>query len=79
MIVVSTSSAAPMLRKYKFHLMDATAVTIFRYDNSPRHPRVASHPHHKHVGPGETVVESGPPDIEAIIAEVRQHIERSKR
>ncbi len=79
MTVVGTSSAAPILRKYKFHLMADNGQGVFRYDDTPHYPDVRTFPHHKHVGPDETVVESGPLDIEAIIAEIRQHIGDSDR
>ena len=38
--------------KYRFHLMDCSDKIIFRYDNAPHHPEIATHPHHKHI-PGE--------------------------
>jgi len=40
--------------KYRFHLMDTNDEVIFRYDNAPHHPEIATHPHHKHVK-GENV------------------------
>ena len=35
--------------KYRFHLMNVNGEMVFRYDNAPHHPEVATHPHHKHV------------------------------
>jgi len=40
--------------KYRFHLMSVNDEMIFRYDNAPHHPEIATHPHHKHVK-GESV------------------------
>ena len=40
--------------KYRFHLMNVNDEMIFRYDNAPHHPEIATHPHHKHVK-GESV------------------------
>jgi len=40
--------------KYRFHLMDVNDKIVFRYDNSPHHPEIATYPHHKHVK-GEAV------------------------
>ena len=38
--------------KYKFHFQDATGEMIFRYDNSPHHPKLTTFPHHKHESEG---------------------------
>jgi len=35
--------------KYRFHYMDSQSRMIFRYDNAPHHPDLASFPHHKHI------------------------------
>lgn len=35
--------------KYRFHYMDSTGQMLFRYDNSPHHSEIGSHPHHKHA------------------------------
>ena len=35
--------------KYRFHLMNVNDEMVFRYDNAPHHPEIATHPHHKHV------------------------------
>jgi hypothetical protein len=74
-LVVSTTEQYARLLKYSFHLMDGGGATVFRYDMTPRHAGVRTFPHHKHVGADERVIESGPPDIEAIIAEVQAHVE----
>jgi hypothetical protein len=76
--VVNTSSAPPTLRKYKFHLMEANGDEVFRYDNTSHHRQIGTFPHHKHVGPTGTIVESSPPDIETILAEVSAHVGRDK-
>jgi hypothetical protein len=41
---------------------------VFRYDNAPHHPEVATHPHHKHTG--TTVVACTPPDISEVLSEI---------
>jgi hypothetical protein len=33
--------------KYRYHLMDANNQLLFRYDDAPHHPGVATFPHHK--------------------------------
>ena len=60
--------------KYAFHFFDASAGTVFRYDNSPNHPEIGTHPHHKHVGPDEAVVAADPVTIEEVLDEIRAHL-----
>jgi len=35
---------------YRYHYQDASAALVFRYDNAPHHPEIATHPDHKHSG-----------------------------
>ncbi len=53
---------------YKFHYQDTAGNMIFRYDNSPHYPHLATFPAHKHVG--NTVVEAEPPDLNEVLAEI---------
>jgi hypothetical protein len=53
---------------YRFHYQDAHQTLIFRYDDAPHHPHLATFPHHKHVG--SQVIEATPPDLSQIIAEI---------
>lgn len=34
---------------YVYHHQDSNNNLIFRYDNAPHHPEIASLPHHKHL------------------------------
>ena len=45
--------------KYRFHYMNPHERILFRYDNAPHHPDIASHPHHKHV-PNHVIPSRGP-------------------
>ena len=47
---VDTEQSFPDRWRYSYQYMKEGA-QVFRYDNSPHHPRVATHPHHKHEGP----------------------------
>lgn len=38
--------------KYRYHFMDSDDQLIFRYDNAPHHPEIATHPDHKHLPTG---------------------------
>jgi uncharacterized protein DUF6516 len=57
---------------YRHHYQKANGSVVFRYDNTPHHPEVSTHPEHKH-GP-DAVVSAVRPDIERIFEEVRVHI-----
>ena len=38
--------------KYRYHFMDGHEQLVFRYDNAPHHPEVATFPNHKHLPAG---------------------------
>jgi hypothetical protein len=57
-------------RTYSFHWQNNDVTLIRRWDNAPHFKQLASYPHHVHIGPLNTVIESH--DIG--IAEVVQFI-----
>jgi len=57
---------------YRYHYQHPDASIIFRYDNTPHHPEIKTHPDHKHTE--QSVVSAARPDIESVIAEVKKHI-----
>jgi len=59
----------PHRLSYRYHYQDALATVVFRYDNAPHHPEVATHPDHKHSG--EQILASSHPSIEQLLEEVR--------
>jgi hypothetical protein len=44
---------------YRYHCQDAQNCLLFRYDNAPHFPDLASFPHHKHL-PADTVASDKP-------------------
>jgi hypothetical protein len=60
--------------KYRYHYMDEAQHLIFRYDNAPHHPEIASFPHHKHI-PGE-VSENSTPTLKDVLLEIAQRIKQ---
>lgn len=38
------------LESYAFHFQDCAQACVFRFDNSPHHPHLPTHPHHLHEG-----------------------------
>ena len=43
---------------------------VFRYDNAPHHPQIPTHPHHKHIGPEDTLTTSPEPALAQVLAEI---------
>lgn len=58
--------------KYRYHVLDARHQLLFRYDNAPHHPGVATFPHHKHL-PSD-VTDSPAPRFADVLAEVETHV-----
>jgi hypothetical protein len=52
---------------YRYHYQDKQNRLIFRYDNAPHFPDLASFPHHKHL-PDKTI-ESNKPTIFQVLKE----------
>ena len=64
----------PLVSEYRFHYMDASNTTIFRYDNSDFHPGLPHFPHHKHEGADERVVGCPQPSVSAIRDEIEAYL-----
>jgi hypothetical protein len=43
---------------------------IFRYNNAPHHPEIATHPHHKHIGPENRLAPADQPSLGQIFTEI---------
>jgi hypothetical protein len=54
--------------KYRLHYMNGAGQMLFRYDNAPHHPEIASHPHHKHTP--DRISSSNMPSIKDILNEI---------
>jgi hypothetical protein len=54
--------------RYAYHYQNAQNELIFRYDNAPHHPTVATFPHHKHVGMKVEPTEA--PDLSEVLKEI---------
>ena len=58
---------------YAYHYQRADGTTVFRYDNTPHHPEIAStFPHHKHVG--EMVESAEVNDLHDVIQEIDRYL-----
>ncbi len=72
---VNCSGDQPQKYAYSYHYQNSS-VLIFRYDNTPHFPGMASFPHHKHLSTGN-VQECPEPVFSAILAEIETFLERS--
>jgi hypothetical protein len=52
--------------------MDSANQMIFRYDNAPHHPEIATFPHHKHLPRG--LSESDAPRFADVFGEVEAYV-----
>ena len=71
-IFITESHGKLMIDKYRLHYMNAAGKMLFRYDNAPHHPEIASHPHHKHTP--ERISSSNMPSIKDIFNEISAFI-----
>jgi hypothetical protein len=74
LLVVDCARGYPAWVQYNFHLQDARRRCVWRYDNAPHYPELATFPHHKHVGPAETAVAAPQPTLRQLLAEIAQAV-----
>ncbi len=67
--VVSTELGYPV-RVYYAYTYLREGKRVFRYDNAPHHPEIATHPHHKHVGARDRLAPADQPTLKQILDEV---------
>ncbi|HOT93101.1 MAG TPA: DUF6516 family protein [Anaerolineae bacterium] len=73
--VVSTELGYPVRIHYAYVYM-RQGQHVFRYDNAPHHPEIATHPHHKHIGVTEYCAPSDQPTLNQVLAEVACWLEQ---
>ena len=75
-IYANESARQVIVDKYRFQYMTGDGQMIFRYDNAPHHPELASFPHHKHLP--NKVIPSSMPSIKDILNEISAGILQSR-
>lgn len=50
---------------YRYHYQEPDGSVIFRYDSTPHHPEVSTHPEHKHLK--KSVIAASRPDIDKVL------------
>jgi hypothetical protein len=66
--VVSVELGYPVRISYLYAYFRVSG-PVFRYDNAPHHPHIATFPHHKHLFP-EQIVPTDQPTLSQILAEI---------
>jgi hypothetical protein len=61
-------------RKYSFHWQDEQENCLIRWDSTPHHQDVNTHPFHQHIGKKETVEESEVMNLEKVFDYINKHI-----
>jgi len=72
--VVSTELGYPIRIHYAYTYLRRQQ-RVFRYDNAPHHPEIATHPHHKHIGPADRVAPADQPSLSQVLVEVESWLE----
>jgi hypothetical protein len=67
--VVSTELGYPVRINYAYTYLRKDQ-HVFRYDNAPHHPEIATHPHHKHIGQKDRLAPADQPNLSQIFAEI---------
>jgi len=73
--VVSTELGYPIRVHYAYTYIRGKTC-VFRYDNAPHHPTVATHPHHKHVEGSPNPQPSDQPSLNEVLAEIGTILDR---
>ena len=68
---VSTELGYPVRIHYAYTYL-RQGQRVFRYDNAPHHPEIATHPHHKHIGPLERPAPADAPTLRQVLAEIEE-------
>jgi len=67
--VISTELGYPVRIHYAYSYLQNNLV-VFRYDNAPHHSEIATHPHHKHIGPKDRLAPADQPTLNQIFTEI---------
>lgn len=59
---------------YSYHYQNSAGEMIFRYDNTPHHPEVETHPHHKHLVERKKPIAVTVPSLKDVLDEIEEKI-----
>ncbi|MBC8264660.1 MAG: hypothetical protein H8E47_11120 [Anaerolineales bacterium] len=69
--VVSTELGYPVRVHYSYTYL-REGQRVFRYDNAPHHPGIATYPHHKHIGAADRLAPADQPSLSQVLAEIER-------
>jgi hypothetical protein len=69
-LFATESGGTLSLDKYRLHYMNSAGQMLFRYDNSPHHPEIDSHPHPHHKHTPDKIGPSNIPSINDVLKEI---------
>jgi len=72
--VVNTELGYPVRVHYAYTYI-REGQRVFRYDNAPHHPEIATHPHHKHIGPTDRLAPADQPSLSQVLSEIEGWLE----
>lgn len=73
--VVSTELGYPVRLYYAYTYL-REGQRVFRYDNAPHHPDIATHPYHKHIGVEDRVAPADQPSLGQVLDEIESWLGR---
>ncbi|MBI2933933.1 MAG: hypothetical protein HYY29_00020 [Chloroflexi bacterium] len=73
---IDFSSGYPTHTNYSIHYQSEIGDCIFRYDNTPHHPKLSPFPQHKHLGKDEHAVNGALPSMRQIAREIQSILAR---
>lgn len=73
--VVSTELGYPVRVHYAYTYV-REGRRVYRYDNTPHHPEITTHPAHKHIGLADRVAPADQPSLSQVLAEVESFLGR---
>jgi len=74
--VVNTELGYPVKVHYAYTYLQK-GEQVFRYDNAPHHPKIETHPHHKHVGSRNALSAAHEPNLSQVLDEIVAILKRN--
>jgi hypothetical protein len=63
-----------VIDNYSFHWQRENGKLLYRWDNTPHHPEIRTHPHHLHIKEENNVKSSSPQELQNILNFIEQKI-----
>jgi hypothetical protein len=70
--VIDTEPGFPEVLRYSYTYIGRDGQHVFRYDNAPHYPQLATFPHHRHRGAHEIPEASKQPNLNRVLREIKR-------